>query len=148
MHMIKLYTIWFTQKTAEQFFSLLEKNKVKKIIDTRINNKSQLAWFTKQPDFEFFLDKFCIEYVYEPLFAPTKELLKRYQNKEIDWNEYEVVYNKLLRERKAHMLYSLEKLDNSCLLCSEHLPNQCHRRLLAEYLSSCNDWKIDTIHLF
>ena len=27
-------------------------------------------------------------------------------------------------------------LADSCLLCSEDLPEECHRRLVAEYLSS------------
>ncbi|MBQ7494925.1 MAG: hypothetical protein IJT75_04070 [Bacteroidaceae bacterium] len=43
--MITLYTIGFTKKSAEQFFELLKKNHVKKLVDVRISNSSQLAGF-------------------------------------------------------------------------------------------------------
>lgn len=49
--MITLFTIGFTKKSAEHFFELLKKYHVKKIIDIRINNTSQLAGFAKGVDF-------------------------------------------------------------------------------------------------
>lgn len=52
-----LYTIGFTKKSAKKFFNSLIENNVKKIIDTRINNESQLAGFAKHKDLEFFLEK-------------------------------------------------------------------------------------------
>ena len=48
--MIKIYTIGFTGKSAEKFFTLLQKNAVERIVDTRINNTSQLAGFAKADD--------------------------------------------------------------------------------------------------
>lgn len=45
--MITLYTIGFTKKSAKDFFELLIKNKINRIVDIRINNASQLAGFTK-----------------------------------------------------------------------------------------------------
>lgn len=52
--MITLNTIGFTKKSAEQFFTLLKKNKVKKLVDVRISNGSQLAGFAKGRDLEYF----------------------------------------------------------------------------------------------
>jgi uncharacterized protein (DUF488 family) len=52
--MIKLYTIGFTEKSAEQFFNLLKNNGVKKILDIRISNISQLAGFAKGSDLKYF----------------------------------------------------------------------------------------------
>ena len=57
--MITIYTIGFTKKTAEQFFELLRKHNVKRIVDIRLNNTSQLASFAKMPDLKYFLDKIC-----------------------------------------------------------------------------------------
>jgi uncharacterized protein (DUF488 family) len=54
---IKLYTIGFTQKTAQKFFETLLNAGVTRIIDTRLNNISQLAGFTKRNDLEYFLLK-------------------------------------------------------------------------------------------
>ena len=42
-----IYTIGFTQKSAEQFFEAIKKNNIELLIDVRLNNKSQLAGFSK-----------------------------------------------------------------------------------------------------
>ncbi|BAZ13730.1 hypothetical protein NIES4071_55700 [Calothrix sp. NIES-4071] len=62
---IKIYTIGFTKKSAQQFFEILTKNNVKRVIDARLNNNSQLAGFTKKADFEYFLNTISnIEYIH------------------------------------------------------------------------------------
>ena len=45
---IKIYTIGFTQTSAEEFFGKLIKAGVRKIVDARLNNTSQLAGFAKK----------------------------------------------------------------------------------------------------
>ena len=83
MDNINLYTIGFTKKNAETFFTLLRKNGVKKLIDVRLNNVSQLAGFTKQDDLKYFLKELCgIEYYHCEQLAPTEDILKRYKKKE------------------------------------------------------------------
>jgi uncharacterized protein (DUF488 family) len=88
--MIKLYTIGFTGKPAEKFFNLLRDAGVKKIVDTRINNVSQLAGFAKGSDLKFFAKEIGnMSYEHNIDFAPTKELLSRYRDKKMTWIEYE-----------------------------------------------------------
>ena len=146
--MIKLYTIGFTEKSAETFFNLLQKNKVKKIVDTRINNVSQLAGFAKGSDLKFFAKEIGdIDYEHKIDFAPTKELLSKYRDEKLSWEEYEVEYLNLLDMRKVAQKTDIEKLHENCLLCSEHTPEKCHRRLLAEYLKHVKN-EIEIIHLF
>jgi uncharacterized protein (DUF488 family) len=112
-------------------------NKIKNLIDIRLNNVSQLAGFTKKNDFEFFLKKISdINYYHFSFLAPTEEILNAYRNKEISWNEYEEKFNILMKERKIETKIDLKIFDNSCLLCSEELPDKCHRRLVAEYLKT------------
>jgi uncharacterized protein (DUF488 family) len=145
--MIKLYTIGFTGKTAENFFTLLKDSGVKKIIDTRINNISQLSGFAKGADLEFFAKEIGnMSYEHQIDFAPTKELLSKYREKLITWEEYEVEYLNLLDMRKVARKTNIEQLHKNCLLCSEHTPEKCHRRLLAEYLNQVNG-NIEIIHL-
>jgi hypothetical protein len=80
--MIKLYTIGFTGKPAEKFFTLLQNAEVTKIVDTCINNVSQLAGFAKGSDLQFFARAIGgIGYEHNTGFAPTKELLARYRAK-------------------------------------------------------------------
>ena len=145
--MIKLFTIGFTGKPAESFFDLLNKSEVEKIIDTRINNVSQLSGFAKGADLKFFAKKIGgMSYEHDVNLAPTKELLSKYRDKKITWPQYEIEYLNLLDIRKIGKKIDIEKLHNNCLLCSEHTPEKCHRRLLAEYLKHIkNDIKI--IHL-
>ena len=145
--MIKLFTIGFTKKSAEQFFELLKENGVKKIVDIRINNSSQLAGFAKGPDLAYFAKSINhISYVYIPDFAPTKELLSDYQNKRIDWVGYQKVYMDLIEERKVSSKYNITDFDGACFLCSEQSPERCHRRLLVEYFQKKNN-NIRIFHL-
>jgi uncharacterized protein (DUF488 family) len=145
--MITLFTIGFTQKTAEEFFTLLAENGVKKAVDIRINNTSQLAGFAKGADLAFFTSKILgIPYEHHPELAPTKDLLKAYRDKKTSWPEYEQEYLALVKERDIIADIELNDLDQAVLLCSEHEPDQCHRRLLAEYLQ-VHFPEINIIHL-
>jgi uncharacterized protein (DUF488 family) len=133
---INLYTIGFTQKTAKKFFETLLNAGVTRIIDTRLNNVSQLAGFTKRSDLEYFLEKIGgIKYTHILDMAPTKEILDAYKKNNGDWEIYEKEFLKLMREREVEKKISPDILEGSCLLCSEAKPHNCHRRLVAEYLS-------------
>jgi uncharacterized protein (DUF488 family) len=143
---MNLYTIGFTKKTAEDFFEALKKNGIKKIIDIRLNNKSQLAGFTKIPDFEYFLKLIGVEYEYYPEFAPDKKLLEDYRKKIINWNEYEKRYIELLNEREILNKVKNINFADCCLLCSEAEPDKCHRRLLAEYIAKKLE-RVNIIHI-
>ncbi len=133
---MNIFTIGFSQKSAEEFFTLLIKNKVEKLIDIRLNNKSQLAGFANAKHLPYFLKLHNIEYEYIPELAPSKDLLDGYKKKTINWNEYTDIYNKLLVDRNILNNISIDEFDNAVLLCSEPTAKQCHRRLLAEYLKS------------
>jgi len=145
--MIKLFTIGFTEKSASTFFNLLKSAGVRKIIDTRLNNVSQLAGFAKGKDLEYFAKEIGnIGYEHNINMAPTKELLSSYRNKTINWTQYETEYISILDQRNIIKNIDFEKLNDSCILCSEHKPDRCHRRLLAEYLKKENN-EIEIIHL-
>lgn len=133
---MNIFTIGFAQKSAEEFFTLLTDNNVKKLIDIRLNNKSQLAGFANAKHLSYLLKLHNIDYEYKLEMAPTKELLDGYKKKEISWLEYEKVYNKILVDRDIFHNISINELDNCVLLCSEPTAEQCHRRLAAEYLAN------------
>lgn len=146
--MITLYTIGFTKKSAEQFFNLLRNNNVKQLVDVRISNSSQLAGFAKGKDLEFFVKEIChIPYKHFTDFAPTKELLDQWHKQEVTWEDYVKVYTDLLKNRDVLRKYGVKSFDGSCFLCSEDTPEQCHRRLLAEYLQKHSKEKVSIVHL-
>ena len=138
---MKIFTIGFTKKSAENFFTRLQKAGVKRLVDVRLNNVSQLAGFTKKDDLRYFTKALCgIDYVHLPALAPTQEILNPYKKqKNGDWPLYERQFLDLMRSRRIEETVSHELLDGGCLLCSEEKPHHCHRRLVAEYLR--DKWK-------
>jgi uncharacterized protein (DUF488 family) len=133
---MKLFTIGFTKKSAEKFFTRLKDAGVKRLIDVRLNNVSQLAGFTKKNDLQYFTKAICnIDYVHLTELAPTAEILDPYRKaKNGDWDSYERQFLDLMRSRHIENT-PREILDGGCLLCSEDKPHHCHRRLVAEYLN-------------
>lgn len=134
-----LFTIGFTKKTAEEFFRLLDQAKVERVIDVRENRVGQLAGFAKYPDIAFLLDRILgIEYLYEPLLAPSPEIRDAYRATK-DWEAYEKSFLELMDQRKVLEHIELSRFEGKvALLCSEAGPEKCHRRLLAELLA--NHW--------
>lgn len=132
---MKLFTIGFTRKTAEVFFSRLKTAQVRTLVDVRLNNVSQLAGFAKKDDLRYFSKSICdIDYVHLLQLAPTAEILDPYKKqKNGDWKQYERQFLTLMRSRQIENI-PRETLDGACLLCSEEKPHNCHRRLVAEYL--------------
>lgn len=144
-----IYTIGFTQKTAESFFKFLKTSGVKTLIDVRLNNVSQLAGFAKKDDLKFFLKELCgAEYVHSPELAPTKDMLDAYKKGEISWAVYEERFLNLMARRNVEKSVSPVLLEQGCLLCSEHEPHFCHRRLVVEYLNEHSNLNLKIKHLY
>lgn len=132
-----LYTIGFTQKSAQQFFELIKSNNIDMLVDIRLNNKSQLAGFAKGNDLRYFLEEICnCEYHHCIEYAPTKDILDSYKKKTISWDEYVRQYIPLMQKRNAVQKFAerFAKYRAVCLLCSEPTPEYCHRRLLSEMI--------------
>jgi uncharacterized protein (DUF488 family) len=105
------------------------------VIDTRLNNVSQLAGFAKRADLDYFLHTIGgIEYVHRPDLAPTKDILDAFKKQKGAWETYEHRFLDLMRDRHIETAVTPNLMDGACLLCSEAKPHHCHRRLVAEYL--------------
>ena len=132
-----IHTIGFTKKSAEAFFTKLAISGVKRLVDIRLNNVSQLAGFSKRDDLRYFAKAICsIDYVHLLELAPTEQLMNRYKKEKGDWGEFEAGFLDLMEERKVAETIDPGLLDGGCLLCSEDKPDHCHRRLAAEYLEA------------
>ena len=144
----KIYTIGFTRKSAREFFALLNSTDAKYLADTRLNNTSQLAGFTKRGDLEYFTEELTrMKYVELSLLAPEKEMFQQYR-KDGDWELYESRYIQLLERRSASETIDRDLLNEGVvLLCSEHTPEKCHRRLAAEYIKANGFADIEIEHL-
>ena len=132
---MRIFTIGFTKKSAQTFFTELKDARVKRLVDVRLNNTSQLAGFTKKDDLRYFTQAICgIEYVHIPELAPTADILDAFKKHQGDWSLYEQQFLDLMRSRRIEETVSPGMLEGGCLLCSEEKPQHCHRRLVAEYL--------------
>lgn len=148
MAKVKVSTIGFTKSSAEHFFDRLLKAGIKKVVDVRLHNTSQLSGFAKADDLAYFLRKIGgIDYVHEPLLAPTDPMLKAYKKEKGDWRAYEQRCLSLMTEREIEKRFKPEMFDGACLLCSEDKPHHCHRRLVCEYLNEKWDGALDVHHL-
>jgi uncharacterized protein (DUF488 family) len=133
---MNLYTIGFTRKSAETFFKRLKRAGVKRLIDVRLNNVSQLAGFAKRDDLRYFTRAICdADYVHVLELAPTQAMLDDYRRQKGDWTAYERAFRGLLAERRIERTLAPELFDHACLLCSEDKPQHCHRRVVADYLN-------------
>lgn len=142
---MEVFTIGFTQSTAAHFFGRLRAAGIRRLLDVRLNNVSQLAGFAKRDDPAFFLGELCgAEYVHEPLLAPSLEMLDEYKKQKGSWIEYERQFLELMAERKIEQGMSRRMFAvPTVLLCSEATAEQCHRRLVLEYLQE--HWRGFTI---
>lgn len=140
--MMNLFSIGFTQKSAEDFFGLLKDNKIDCLIDVRLNPNGQLSRFAFEKDLPYFLDKLAngCKYVHRVDLAPQSELLKEVRTKgsamSRDYKLFEIEFNKYLEEKSKikNFVDQFKDYKNVALLCSEHTTEKCHRRLVSDIL--------------
>jgi uncharacterized protein (DUF488 family) len=126
METIKIFTIGFTNKSAEQFFDKLKRPGLVRVVDIRLWNQSQLAGFSKANNLKYFLHKISdTDFIHLPMLAPTKELLTEYRRTK-DWSMYKNRFIELLAERNIeNKAIVKESVNGGCLLCSEAMPDHC-----------------------
>ncbi len=143
-----LFTIGFTQSSAQHFFDRLREHQVDRIVDIRLNPDGQLSGFAKRHDLAYFLQELnrC-GYVHVPALAPEESILRDYRH-DHQWNRYVERFERLMDQRgiPASLDERLILAGNPCLLCSEAEPSRCHRRLLAERFA--RTWpQLEVVHL-
>lgn len=141
---MKLYTIGYSKKSAEEFFDLLHDNNVKRVVDIRRHNTNQLAGFTKQDDLAWFLKVIAnIEYQHVLELAPSEDLMHAYRKEHLPFDEFADQLRTQFDERD---MPTKATFDHAALLCSEADPSTCHRLIAAQYLAE--KWSgVDIIHL-
>jgi len=154
---VTIFTIGYGGKKPTDFPGLLERHGIKTVIDVRLRpNRACLGSFVKAktPDkgIEALLARVGIDYRHEPMFAPSPEILDTWmasKKSEADWQKFESQFVPLLEKWKIEELVKPDDLESACLLCSESKPENCHRRLVAEYLR--DRWfrsvRVETAHL-
>lgn len=143
---MRIYTLGFSHKSAEEFFDILRESGVRRVVDIRRSNTNQLAGFTKKDDLRYFLRVILdMPYTHELALAPSADLMHAYRHDEVGFDDF----SKQLREEyDAGEVSSLDRslFDDAVLLCSEADPSTCHRLVAAEYLAEVWD-DVEIVHL-
>ncbi len=145
---MEVFTIGFTQTTAADFFGKLRRYGIRRLVDVRLNNVSQLAAFAKRDDLAYFLKELCgAEYLHEIRLAPTQEMLDAYKKQKGSWDVYAALFLDLIQQRRIETELNPDLFDvPTALLCSEPTADHCHRRLVLEYLQG--KWSdVRAVHL-
>jgi uncharacterized protein (DUF488 family) len=145
---MEVYTIGFTQTPAAEFFGKLKRAGIRRLVDIRLNNVSQLAGFAKRDDLRFFLSEICgAEYMHKPELAPSREILDAYKKQKGSWEDFQSQFLQLMADREIETVIDPSLFDvPTVLLCSEHTAEHCHRRLILDYLDG--HWgNVRAIHL-
>lgn len=143
---MRIYTLGFSHKSAEEFFDILRESGVRRVVDIRRSNTNQLAGFTKKDDLRYFLRVILeMPYTHELALAPSADLMHAYRHDEVGFDEFS---KKLREEYDAGEVSSLDRslFDDAVLLCSEADPSTCHRLVAAEYLAEVWD-DVEIVHL-
>jgi uncharacterized protein (DUF488 family) len=137
---MKLFTIGYGGRTPTEFVRLLVEHGVRTIADVRLHpGRAYMACFAKakSPDkgIERILREAGIGYASViGLGNPFKD--------EADWPER---YRGLLTESGETLIEPLLLVPRPfCLLCAEKKPEQCHRKLIADYLQA-RGWEVHHI---
>ena len=119
-----IFTIGFTRRTAANFFDTLAKARISRLVDTRLNNRSQLAGFTKSDDLRFFTETILrVPYEHRLDLAPTAEILDAYKKGDAPWTSYEEMFLALLRRRQIEQKVSREHLDQAASCVASQRPS-------------------------
>ncbi len=140
--MIRLYSIGYTQKSAETFFGLIGDNEIDCLVDIRQNPRGQLGRFSFEQDLPYFLDRLCngCKYSHRVDLAPSRELLREIRDKTSamhkNYGLFEYAFRRHLDQASSIGDFADVYGDYSrvVLLCSEPTVEKCHRRLVDERL--------------
>ncbi|MBQ9336898.1 MAG: DUF488 domain-containing protein [Lentisphaeria bacterium] len=144
---MKLFTIGYTQKSAEELFGILKRHNVRKVFDVRLKNANSYCFYTHKRDFSYLLSLIGIGYEHKESWAPEAWLLDGYNHDKYNWEQYVEEFHKIIESRNILQGLKPEDLDRCALLCAERTPQMCHRRLLAEYFRR-HFPEIEIVHLY
>jgi uncharacterized protein (DUF488 family) len=133
-----LYTIGSSGKALRQFAESLRRAGIDLVIDTRLQNTSQLAGFAKREHLEYLLPELLgIGYRHEPALSPAPGMFQEVRSSK-DWESFEVAFQRLMEERRMVAIVERAAGDAArpCLLCVCQTERRCHRRLVAEAVAA------------
>lgn len=142
---MNIYTVGFEQVPAKDFFETLRSSPAVRLIDARLNPNPEDGGYARGGDLAYLLGELCgMSYHHVPALAPTKQMVSEVLDRGGPWEAYEKSFLRLMRERCVEETVKRDLLDDAVVMCLERSADQCHRRLVAEYLQRA--WPDVIIH--
>jgi len=131
---MKLYTLGYEGMYLSVFLVTLQQNDIDLVVDVRLNPISRKRGFSKRSLSEY-LESSGVEYYHLPELGDPKSIRDAFL-KNSDTNFLQEHFTNYLDAHKDAIenLYDLIRGRNACLMCFEHLPKKCHRKVIADYL--------------
>jgi len=128
---VTVYTLGYGGRSKEEVPALLRSAGVKAVVDVRLRpDRASMGIFAKAKTPDKGLEHWLREAGFE--YFSLVEL----GNIFVDRNDWEERYRQLLAQSGDLLTERLAEVPEPfCLLCAEKAPEQCHRRLIAEYLA-------------
>ena len=132
----KVYCIGTKKKSAETFFELLKKHKIKKVVDLRDHIVMPKVAFAKQEDISYYLKLNGIEYEkYKDLVPSSRALCVREFH---SLARYLRIYEEEISGSNSLLSLISDGLEGVCFLGYEEDYKKCHRNVLIKQLKKLN----------
>jgi uncharacterized protein (DUF488 family) len=128
---MKIFTIGYGSRSKEEFLTLLKSNNIRTVVDIHLRpDRSSIGYYAKaktvDKGIERWLSEAGIEY---------KSLIEL-GNIFLDYPDWKERYEKLLDSCGELLTQRLINIPGPiCLLCAERKVEDCHRKLVAEFLA-------------
>jgi uncharacterized protein (DUF488 family) len=144
----KLLTTGYAGHDPDSFLGKLQEHDVDVVVDVRQNPVSRKRGFSRTKLSEFLTDH-GIEYTHLPELGVPANLRHRLRDGECDLDEYFTDFREYLQTQDNVLdeLYTMAARKSCCLICVEHLPDDCHRSVVADVVASRNEHRIEILHV-
>jgi len=144
----ELLTAGYAGHDPDSFLSTLQDHDVELVVDVRQNPVSRKKGFSRSKLSEFLADH-GVAYLHIGALGPPKDLRSLLKDRSFDLDEYFAAFRDYLLDQEPALdeLSALTAEKRCCLICLEHLSNECHRSVVADVVASWNGHKVKVTHL-
>lgn len=143
----ELFTVGYEGTTIDGFIGSLKANNISCILDVRALPLSRKRGFSKNQLAER-LASVNIQYVHLPELGTPKDIRDRLKSTH-DYSTFFEKMEKYLADKKDAIRRAYDHVTKTrcCLMCFEHLVDQCHRKIVAEIIRATDGNGLQIMHI-